>query len=222
METFFKKHWQTLLISALALTIIGSFVFAKNPYKTVPSAIDNPLFEQSGKWGIRFLLLSLAMTPLYTFFGVKIAPKIRKPAGLWAFIFALIHVSLYLWDTKAFPLEVLIESSYIVYGFFAFIILSLLALTSFRFVMKRMGHWWKVVHRLVYVAGILVFVHSITAALGSKRAFMGGQESARELQIYLVLMIVLLAVRLPFIKNFLRSLSPYAPQKRKNSSVTVS
>jgi sulfoxide reductase heme-binding subunit YedZ len=49
------------------------------------------LLVSSGKWALRFLLLSLLMTPLNALFGWRNAVKLRKPAGLWAFEFGAIH-----------------------------------------------------------------------------------------------------------------------------------
>ena len=54
---------------------------------------------ESGKWAVRFLLISLSSTPLNTYFGWSSAIKLRKSAGLWAFGFACLHVFYYLRET---------------------------------------------------------------------------------------------------------------------------
>src|SRR5687767_10529798 len=78
----------------LAITIYGSY--PSNPSVEV---IAGHAFRSIGHWAIRFLMLSLAMSPIYTYFGWKTALRLRKPAGIWAFAFAGLHVWLFFLDT---------------------------------------------------------------------------------------------------------------------------
>jgi sulfoxide reductase heme-binding subunit YedZ len=194
---------------------------ARPDVRSFPSAIENPFFVATGKWGIRFLLLSLLMSPLHAFTGWNFPLKLRKPFGLVAFGFVSVHVSIHLfskWTGLAnFNfIERITEPWYVLLGLAAFIILALMAITSVKPTMKLMGRFWKPLHRLVYAAGILIMAHSIIAATSGKRAFAGGEESFAELRIYLVLLIVLLVVRVPLVKYWLQVLLPFAPNPRKS------
>lgn len=158
---------------------------------------------ESGKWAIRFLLICLAMTPLKTYFGWSAAIKLRKPAGLWSFGFALLHVLFYLKVTRlawlAFPIP-----TFITLGLLGLLILSALALTSNHWAMRRMRKSWKRLHRLVYLAGPAVVFHAILATNASKKILVRDSQAIQELKIYLALLVVLLVVRIPSVRRVLK------------------
>jgi sulfoxide reductase heme-binding subunit YedZ len=219
-----KKHGPALVIGALALGILY-LEFRAVPFYTrmEPIAFENPFFVAVGKWAIRFLLLSLAITPLYAFTGWRPLNRLRKPMGLAAFLFVAVHAGLYVFykggmytDERALW-QRLTEPTFVIYGVIAFIILALLTATSIKPTMRLMGRYWKPLHRLVYVAGLMMMLHSITAATSGKRPFMpGGVESANELKVYLAVLAVLLALRVPFIEYSLKRLLPFDYDLRKS------
>jgi len=88
---------------------------------------------------------------------------LRRPLGLYAFIYASLHFATFVWLDYGFDLDLLIEAvfaqRYVVVGFAAGLILLALAITSPRSVQKRLGKNWKLLHRLAYLAGILAIVH---------------------------------------------------------------
>ena len=221
LSTFLKKHWHSIVLVITAYLILHLEYNARCCIDRLqPVAVTNPFFVATSKWGIRFLLLSLLMTPLYNFTGWGFAVKLRKPLGLTAFFFVCVHVLLFIYDSGHFAGQVgwinrLTQVNYIILGVIAFTILALMALTSFKFMMKRMGRWWKPLHRLVYGAGILGIVHGLLAATMGKRAGMGGPESAVELRIYLAMLAILLVVRIPIVKHTLQVISPFKSRKRK-------
>ena len=220
MVSFIKKHWQGMSIALIAVFILYQEFNAVGSWlRLKPSSIDNPFFVATGKWGIRFLLLSLLMSPLYTYFGWRFAPKLRKPLGLVAFLFVCVHVGLYIFGKPTFMgslIDRLTQPTFIIFGVIAFIILALMAITSFKFIMKRMGRFWKPLHRLVYLAGILMMLHSTQAILTGKRIALGGPKSLAELNIYVGILAVLLIIRVPIIRNLLLAVLPFAPQRRKS------
>lgn len=172
----------------------------------------NPFFVATGKWAIRFLLISLSITPIYAFTGWRFPIKLRKPAGLIAFGFASIHAGMRIFGRSSFwDLDPLIQPTFVTYGLVAFIILTLMAITSVKLTMKRMGRYWKPLHRLVYPASLLIMLHALIATTYGKRGFGGGPESAQELRIYLVILVALLLVRIPRVRNPLKRLIPFAP-----------
>lgn len=118
----------------------------------------------TGLTALWLLLASLSMTPLRTVTGIAGLTRLRKPLGLWAFTYAVLHMGCYLvFDQSLLWGEILgdiAKRPYITVGFTTFLILLTLAVTSPEFVVKRLGgRRWKAIHRMVYVAGVLAFFH---------------------------------------------------------------
>jgi sulfoxide reductase heme-binding subunit YedZ len=176
---------------------------------------------ESGKWAIRFLLACLTMTPLNTYFGWKSGIKLRKSAGLWAFAFASLHVLLYIRDAK---LEWLTFSMplFLTLGLAGMSILSVLTSTSNRWAMQRLGKNWKRLHRLVYILGITVVTHSMLATMMSKKIFVRDPQAANELKAYVAILSVLLVVRIPLVRQFLKQIPVLLKRRgRLVSSVAI-
>ena len=127
-----------------------------------PNPVDD-LTQVTGEWGLRFLILSLAVTPARHFFGWHWAQPLRRTLGLAAFFYALAHLAT--WsifdlglDLPAI-LEDVLERPYVTVGMTSFAILLALAITSTRGWIKRLGKRWISLHRAVYVAGALAVLH---------------------------------------------------------------
>ncbi|WP_420630041.1 sulfite oxidase heme-binding subunit YedZ [Candidatus Leptofilum sp.] len=187
-----KQKWWLLLnlVAAGILAVVvtqGSTDFSAETF--------DPLLA-SGKWGFRFLLLSLAMTPLNRYFGWREAIRLRKPAGLWAFGFTAVHFLYYLIEYQlnrfVWPVQL-----FIFLGILAFVVLLAMAVTSNKRSMRRLKQNWKRLHCLVYLAGILVGLHAVLATFGSKRISVREPDVLPELIVYGVLLLILLALRLP-------------------------
>jgi sulfoxide reductase heme-binding subunit YedZ len=157
---------------------------------------------ESGKWAVRFLLTSLMMTPLSTYFGWKGGIKLRKSAGLWAFGFAALHILVYLREAK-FRWLTMSMPSYLWLALAGTGILAILACTSNRWAMKVLGKNWKRLHRLVYLSGIAVVTHSMLATTMSKKLYIRDPNAQEELKIYAAMLCVLLIVRIPLVRQFL-------------------
>lgn len=227
LKRFISRHWQTLALVALAIAIVRHEYLATPLTRRLDAhAILNPFFVEMGKWGIRFLLLSLACTPIVSLLSWRWAMRLRKPTGLLAFAFIAIHVGLVVYDRRGADsltmfINKLQDPEHQLLGLAAFMILALLALTSLKPLMKRMGRLWKPLHRCVYVAGLLAIAHSLIATTVGKRAATGGPESAVELRVYLLLLLALLLVRVPPVSATLKRLSPFARRKPKRKRVVV-
>jgi sulfoxide reductase heme-binding subunit YedZ len=127
----------------------------------------NPIEElthETGEWALRFLLLSLAVTPARRLLGLAALAPYRRSFGLVAFGYACLHVSVYLvldwfFDWAAIWRDVA-ERPYVTAGFTAFVCLLPLAATSTRGAIRRLGgRRWQRLHRLVYVAAAAAVVH---------------------------------------------------------------
>jgi len=116
-----------------------------------------------GRWGLIFLLLSLAVTPLRTVTGLNRIIRIRRLLGLFAFFYVSLHFLVYLVLDQglawSFILEDIAKRPFITVGFLAFLLLLPLAVTSTKGWIRRLGRRWRTLHRLVYPAAALGVVH---------------------------------------------------------------
>jgi sulfoxide reductase heme-binding subunit YedZ len=119
--------------------------------------------HETGAWALRFLMASLAITPLRRLTGWRILTLERRTLGLFAFFYASLHFSTYvgldLGFEWAFLGEDILERPYITVGFATFLVLLTLASTSGRRLTRRLGRRWKPLHRLVYAAGVGAVAH---------------------------------------------------------------
>ena len=118
---------------------------------------------ETGEWALRFLLLTLAITPFRQIFRVAEIARLRRMIGLFAFFYASIHFLSWMAFILAFRwlaiAEELVERPYITVGFLAYVILFLLGVTSTNSMVRRLGKNWKRLHKFVYAASILAIVH---------------------------------------------------------------
>jgi sulfoxide reductase heme-binding subunit YedZ len=116
-----------------------------------------------GVWGLRLLLVTLAVTPLRVIGGWPRLQLFRRMLGLFAFFYIALHFLWYLFVDQAFDWAQLaadvVKRPYITAGFTAFLLLVPLAATSTQRAMRRLGRRWQKLHRLVYAAAILGCVH---------------------------------------------------------------
>ena len=118
---------------------------------------------ETGEWTLRFLLITLAMTPLRQFTNQAVFIRHRRMLGLIALFYASIHFLSWMAFLLGFRffaiMEELVERPYITLGFSAYLILLALGVTSPKAVARRLGKNWKRLHRLVYIAAVLGVVH---------------------------------------------------------------
>jgi len=121
------------------------------------------LTRDTGKWTLRFLLLTLTISPLIRLFQWRFLLRYRRLLGLIAFQYGTIHLTTYLWFDQFFDwaeiwLDIL-ERPFITAGMSAFVMLVPLALTSSRWAQRVMGQAWKRLHRLIYVSAFAGLLH---------------------------------------------------------------
>lgn len=165
-----------------------------------------------GDWSLRFLLLSLAMTPLRSLTGWVWPLKLRRTVGLWAFAYICLHFAVYIvFDLNILaPMravaklgEDLVKRLYITIGFTAWLFLLPLAITSTDGWQRRLKRRWKMLHRLVYPAAVLGVLHYVWLV----------KKDLSEPLLYAAILAVLLAWRLPWARmggGILRARSPAA------------
>ena len=145
---------------------------------------------ETGEWTLRFLLLTLAITPFRQIFRVAEIARLRRMVGLFAFFYASIHFLSWMAFILAFRwlaiAEELVERPYITVGFLAYVILFLLGVTSTNSMVRRLGKNWKRLHKFVYAASILAIVHLLWIL----------RTDVTEAVIYGVLLAILLGYRI--------------------------
>tara|TARA_B100000427_G_scaffold80483_1_gene65693 strand:- start:222 stop:770 length:549 start_codon:yes stop_codon:yes gene_type:complete len=145
---------------------------------------------ETGEWTLRFLLLTLAITPFRQIFRMAEIARLRRMIGLFAFFYASIHFLSWMAFILGFRwlaiAEELVERPYITVGFLAYVILFLLGVTSTNSMVRRLGKNWKRLHKFVYAASILAIVHLLWIL----------RTDVTEAVIYGVLLAILLGYRI--------------------------
>ncbi|MFT5422219.1 MAG: sulfoxide reductase heme-binding subunit YedZ [Candidatus Endobugula sp.] len=149
------------------------------------------LTRDTGEWALRFLLITLAVSPLRLVFSWHFLAPIRRMLGLYSFFYASVHMLLYVWLDQFFSLgdiiDDIIERPFITIGVINFLALIPLAVTSNDAMIKRLGaERWNRLHSLVYYIAIGGVVHF----------FMLVKKDITEPVIYIAILAVLLGIRL--------------------------
>jgi sulfoxide reductase heme-binding subunit YedZ len=118
----------------------------------------------TGEWGLRFLLVTLAVTPLRKLTGLSTIMRVRRMIGLYAFFYVCVHLLTYVWLDAYFSLSYiwgdLAKRLYIAAGFAGFCMMLPLAITSTNKMIRRLGtKRWQRLHQLVYVAALAGLLH---------------------------------------------------------------
>lgn len=206
MKRFFQRYTPLQIAihiygwSALVLLIIDFFTdnLTANPIQAME--------QRTGRHAITLLVLSLACTPLNNLFGWRELLKRRRALGLYAFLYATLHVIIFVdldyglaWSLIV---QTILEKPYILVGVISFLMLIPLAFTSFDIWKKRLGKNWKRLHQTIYLIAPLVVLHY---AWGKKGDFFALQGDIIRPLIYAVIVIALLAMRLPQVRKALAS-----------------
>ena len=121
------------------------------------------LQDRFGNWGLRFLIITLAISPFRLRSGWNWLARFRRMLGLFAFFYVLMHFLTWLLLDQGLYLSAIIEDiakrPFITIGFAAFVILLSLAVTSTAGMRRRLGRRWQKLHNWIYVAAILGVWH---------------------------------------------------------------
>jgi len=160
----------TLTVKQLKITVFISslipacwLVFALLTNQLGANPIE-AVTRESGLWALKFLVLTLTITPLRWLTGWSMLGSIRRMLGLYVFFYALIHMLLYLWLDQFFDVNEIIKDiikrPFITIGFFTFTSLIPLVITSNNAMVKKLGGArWKQLHKLTYFIAAASCVH---------------------------------------------------------------
>jgi sulfoxide reductase heme-binding subunit YedZ len=114
---------------------------------------------------LKFLLITLAVTPIRRLFHWNVVVQYRRMLGLFAFFYASLHFASYIVLDQYFAFDAMVgdiaKRPFITVGFAAFVLMLPLALTSTKGWIRRLGRRWQLLHRLVYASAICAVVHFI-------------------------------------------------------------
>ena len=159
--------WKSLKVAVFAASLIPFALLLAGAFGVGGADLGaNPveaLIHRNGKWGLNFLLITLAVTPLRRLTGWNWLIRFRRMLGLFAFFYLTMHFLAYALVDHRLDLgrivEDIVQRPFITIGLLALVLLIPLALTSTRGMVRRLGRRWQQLHRLVYVVAILGVWH---------------------------------------------------------------
>lgn len=179
-----------------------------------PSLGANPvekIQDTLGIWGLRFLLITLAVTPLRDWFGAPWLVQLRRMLGLYAFFYVLLHfLNWLILDQGMYWSGIVADIAkrpFITIGFAALLMLIPLAVTSTNGMMRRLGKRWKTLHRLIYPIVLLGVWHYYWQV----------KADVREPLIYLAVALVLLGWRIWKARAGASAMNVKGPMARQQS-----
>ncbi|MEB8430705.1 sulfoxide reductase heme-binding subunit YedZ [Cocleimonas sp. KMM 6892] len=159
-----NKFSRILKPSLFALLSLPAIYYAWGVWQDLLGA--NPLeavIRGLGDWGLRVLLLTLAISPLRRLFNWPQLLRLRRMVGLYAYFYVVLHLFGYLWFDQFFDWEEIwfdiLERPFITVGMVAVILLTPLAVTSTNGMIRRLGKKWKKLHMLIYSISMLGVLH---------------------------------------------------------------
>jgi len=122
------------------------------------------LIRATGDWTLRFLCITLAVTPVRTIFKQPALARFRRMLGLFAFFYVVLHFLAYAWLDMGFDPQAIAtdipKRPFALVGFLSFVLMIPLAATSFNKAIKALGAVrWQKLHRLVYAIVLLGLLH---------------------------------------------------------------
>jgi methionine sulfoxide reductase heme-binding subunit len=163
--------------------------------------------QRFGRVAVYFLIASLMCTPMVTLTGWREPLKRRRALGLYAFMYAALHFTVFVGIDYGFDIkqvaQLITEKPFILLGLTAGLILLALAITSFTWWMRRMGKGWQSLHRTVYLAGLIVVIHYAMARKANIATLRG--DIIQPLLIGLLLLFLLL-LRIPSVRRWASSM----------------
>jgi sulfoxide reductase heme-binding subunit YedZ len=157
------KRWLKPVVFLLCLVPLGLLTYNAFTGKLSANPIDD-ITDTTGDWTLRFVMITLSVTPLRKIFGWNFLGRVRRMLGLFTFTYATLHFTTYIWLDQFFDLQSILKDipkrPFILVGFTAFTLFIPLAITSTAGWVRRLGgKRWQLLHRLVYVSATAGVVH---------------------------------------------------------------
>jgi sulfoxide reductase heme-binding subunit YedZ len=152
------------VIFVLALVPLAGLIFIVLTGRTSPNPAED-IQLTTGIWALRFLLVTLAITPVRRVTGWNVLIQYRRMLGLFAFFYATVHLFSYIAFDRSFAFGEIVadvaKRPFITAGMAAFLFMLPLAVTSTKGWIRRLGRRWQTLHRLIYVSAFAACLHFI-------------------------------------------------------------
>jgi sulfoxide reductase heme-binding subunit YedZ len=163
VHTFLAGKYAKVVVFLLGLGPLAAIVWPFWRHYTIPNPLEF-IQHTTGDWTLRFLLITLTISPLRKLVRLPELIRFRRMLGLFAFFYACLHFTTYLWFDKLFDAHEIWKDVYkrpfITVGFAAFVFLIPLAITSTAGWIRRLGgRRWQMLHRAIYVSAICGVIH---------------------------------------------------------------
>ena len=192
----FFNHWFPVLVHVACLLPIPWLIFDVWWGSLTIDPIRGAILR-TGMIALELLVFSLVCTPLNSIFGFKPALKVRRALGDYSFLYTSLHFAIFIALDYGFMFRLLavelFKRPYALTGLIAGLLLIPLAITSFNPWPRRLGRNWKRLHSLVYGIAFLAALHFILVV----------KQGVTEPYLWMILIIFLLLLRLPFIRRTL-------------------
>lgn len=216
MNRVLSSKWTKVVVFLLSLVPLFYLLSkAYAAFRGSPLALTaNPLeyiTHFTGDWTIRFIMITLAITPLRMLLKRPAITRYRRMLGLFAFFYGSLHLLTWLWFDRQFQWEGtwedIRERLYITVGMSAWLMMLPLALTSTARAVRRLGFKrWKALHRLIYGTAVAAVIHYYWLV----------KSDVRDPLLYAGILAVLMAYRLAV---WLRDARRVASRRAKPASV---
>jgi len=176
-----ERYWKPIVFLACLVPLVALVlkVFMVAGFSSGPNPVEE-IQDELGIWALRFIMLTLAMTPLRYLTGKAWPIRFRRMFGLFAFSYAALHFLNYLLLDKQLDFGVILEDvtdrTFITIGFTALLALTPLAITSTNKWRRKLGRKWLTLHKLVYGIGAAAcwhFFSSVKLDLTEPLAYFG-------------------------------------------------
>ena len=163
MRKLLISNWAKVAVFLICLLPLAALVWRAIHNGLTANPIEF-ITHATGDWTLRFLCMTLAITPLRKIFRQPNLIRFRRMLGLFAFFYGCLHFTTYIWLDKFFDLaemgKDIAKRPYITLGFTAFVLLIPLAITSTASWIRRLGgRRWQLLHRLIYVSAVAGVIH---------------------------------------------------------------
>jgi sulfoxide reductase heme-binding subunit YedZ len=152
------------VVFAAALAPLAWLVFRALTGRLTANPVED-ITLTTGVWALRFLLITLAITPIRRLTGWNRVIQVRRMLGLFAFFYATLHLLTYITFDQVFDVRLIVKDvakrPFITAGMIAFLAMVPLAITSTKGWIRRLGKRWQLLHRLIYVSGIAAVLHFV-------------------------------------------------------------
>jgi methionine sulfoxide reductase heme-binding subunit len=162
LTSILTSKWTKVVVFLACLIPLALLV-----QRVLPGDLADPIAfitHTTGDWTLRFVVITLAITPLRKILRLPQLIRFRRMMGLFAFFYVCLHFSTWIWLDHHFVWPELwkdvLKRPYITVGFTGFVLLIPLAITSTAGWIRRLGgKRWQMLHRLIYVTAVLGVIH---------------------------------------------------------------